>query len=82
MGNRQDAKVMTGGTGRNRPSQHPDHCVSTTETPLLEQRPNNYSQVGLVCHQISSIVYPRRAPQCGGAIVGLRLLDLMQPPAA
>lgn len=73
---------MTGGTGRNRPSQHPDHCVSTTETTLLEQRPNNCSQVGPVCYQHPSVAYPRGTPQCVGAIVGLHVLDLMQPPAA
>lgn len=73
---------MTGGTGRLRPSHHPDDCVSATKTPSPEEQPNNYTQVGDVSHQHSFVAYPGGTPQCVGAIVGPHLLDLMQPPAA
>lgn len=35
---------MTGGTGRLRPSHHPDDCVSVTKTPSPEEQPNNYTK--------------------------------------
>lgn len=52
-------KVMTGGTGRNRPSQRPGHHVGTTQTLWLKPRPKRYSRSGHVCYQQVSLCMPK-----------------------